>query len=116
MVDIFASGSALTAAIGRFGYSKCMMATEPKSVRVHPMQALAICQLYTTVVRRTSLFWRLIERIKMLFIKNPHQMTFMGLPVVETSEMPEDQLQFLDEQGEVIGMIRNLAIPWSYAR
>jgi hypothetical protein len=47
----------------------------------------------------------------MLFVKKPQQMTFIGLPVMETSEIPTDQLQFTDEQGQMIGTIRNLAVP-----
>ncbi len=112
MIEIDASGAHISPEIGRFAYNKCMLQERPKNIRLHPMQALAIVELIKvyTVKDRRSWYWRLFEKVKVLFRRErKSQMTFLGLPVDQNSGIPEDQIEFLGTEGEVIGKIKNLS-------
>ncbi len=118
MIEIDANGQRITPEIGRFAYTKCMLQNQPKHIRLHPVQAMAIVDLFKTytVKDRRAWYWRLLEKVKAVFMKSKSQMTFIGLPIDQNSSVPEDQIEFLGVGGEIIGKIKNLSNLFKEAR
>jgi hypothetical protein len=115
MIEIHANNSMLTPQIATLAFVKCP--PSPKSIRVHPMQVMAIMNLYETIeVRdRRAWYWRLVWKARRLFGMD-RNMTFIGLPVNPVVTVPQDEMDFLNASGEVLARIRGLAIPIEMSR
>jgi len=109
-MNVNAGGSMLTPIMG-YKASIGNAADNFVSIRLHPMQSLAVAMLYTNVVRLP--WWvRCKMRVKRFFTKkNPYSMTFMGRILVEDVSMPENEIHFIGKNNEVIAKIQNLGLP-----
>lgn len=87
-------------------------------VRMHPAQVASISMLYVTVAVDQSMSeFRSLEEIDAVrhLAKDYAPSTFLGIEIEQDPAMLESRMDFLDETGEVIGRIDNLAIPNGFA-
>lgn len=89
---------------------------KPETARMHPAQVCAIAWLYEAAAVESVQELHSLEDIDAVrhLAKEYQPVEFMGMKIAKDAAMPQDQIEFLDENGDLIGRIERLAIPTGF--
>lgn len=106
MITVDANGAALNESLVRFtikeiGKERNQFAFYPEKVFMHPIQVLSVVAMSLAVAEIVK------GEAPAEIPESP--VTMAGIPVIQIPELPEDEIDFRDLDGEVCGKIIHLA-------